>query len=253
MGKTRSKRWPHRQICSARDRQECRSSEEKFRVHCTRLFFFKTRAMGSLTVSNERLNFRASWTSRISRWHPLCLGHFSRRPSRRWETHNNPIQPRVEVKTCTVEGCRVCVNPVAAIHKRRDHILAVGLGPCATVPLRSTCQALDTCGPRPICVDQSRQKHYVRVARGKYVMDEPRTPIFSTDRTPKPDTRLLNAGSVLESTPQKRRFPLTRRASTRSNTPSVVRREMHVPTDNASGTWQPLWIILMELFAHMAH
>ena len=68
---------------------------------------------------------------------------------------------------------------------------------------------------------------------GEWVMDVPRTLTLSTDPTLQTD-----ANSVLESTPQKRRFPLTRRASTRSTASSVVRREMHVPGDNASGTWQ---------------
>jgi len=81
-------------------------------------------------------------------------------------------------------------------------------------------------------------------------MDEPRTPVF---RTPQTNTWLPDAGSVLESTPQKRRFLLTRRASTRSTISSVVRRDMHVPTDTASGTWQPLLIILIESFAPKAH
>jgi len=84
-------------------------------------------------------------------------------------------------------------------------------------------------------------------------MDEPRTTFFLTDQTPQTDTYLLNADSVLESTPQKRRFLFTRRASIRSTTSSVVRGEMHVPLDNASGTWQPLLIILIESFAPKAH
>ena len=72
-------------------------------------------------------------------------------------------------------------------------------------------------------------------------MDEPRTPVLSKDqRTIQTDTWQSDATScLLESTPQpKHRFPLTRRASTRSTTSSAVRREMHVPADNASGTWQ---------------
>lgn len=76
-------------------------------------------------------------------------------------------------------------------------------------------------------------------------MDEPRTPVFSKDRTPKTNTRLPDASSVLESTPQKRRFPFTRRASTRSTTSSVAKKEMHVPPDNASGTWQLSLIIVI--------
>jgi len=89
----------------------------------------------------------------------------------------------------------------------------------------------------------SCQKHYAQVARGDCVMDEPRTPVSSTDQTPQPDTN-----SLLESTLQKHRFPLTRRASTRSTTSSVVRREMHVPADNASGTWQLSLIVLIDSF-----
>lgn len=90
-----------------------------------------------------------------------------------------------------------------------------------------------------------KKHYYVRVAGGEEnVMDEPRTPVLSTDRTPQ-----ANTDSVLESTPQKRRLGLTRRASTRSTTSSVVRREMHVPADNASGTWQLSLIVLIEFFA----
>jgi len=85
-------------------------------------------------------------------------------------------------------------------------------------------------------------------------MEEPRTPVPSTDRrTPQTDTRLLDASSVPEFTPQKRRFPLTRRAPTRSTTSSVVGGEMHVPADNASGTWHLSLIVLIESFARQAH
>jgi hypothetical protein len=122
------------------------------------------------------------------------------------------------------------------------------LGPCiAAIGLASVG---GTCGPRPICVDQgSFQKDYMRVARGEYVMGEPPTPIFPTDQTLQTDILLLNASSLLESTPQKRGFSVTRRASTRSTNSSLVRREMHVPADNASGTWQLSLIILIDPFA----
>lgn len=87
------------------------------------------------------------------------------------------------------------------------------------------------------------------------MMDEPRTPVLSeSQRTIHADTWPLDASSVLESTPQpKRRFPLTRRASTRSTTSPVVRREMHVPVDNASGTWQLSLIVLIEFSACQVH
>ena len=118
-----------------------------------------------------------------------------------------------------------------------------------------TCLCRGTCGPRPRGMDQrSCQKHYVRVVKGEYVMDEPRTPVLPADQRKRQiDTWLLDASSALESTPQKRRFPLTRRTSIRSTTSSVVRREMHLPADNASGTWQLSLIILIRPFARQAH
>lgn len=78
-------------------------------------------------------------------------------------------------------------------------------------------------------------------------MDEPRTPVLSKDRTPQTGTWLLDSSTVFESTPQKRRLPPTRQASTRSTASSVVRGDMHVPPDNASGTWQMSLIVLIKV------
>ena len=62
------------------------------------------------------------------------------------------------------------------------------------------------------------------------MIDEPRTTFSQTD------TYLPNASLVLESTPQKRRFPFTRRASTRSTTSPVARREDECVCGMGGGT-----------------